>query len=274
MFSLVVANNATRGKVIAHVRPYTLFTQRRFLEYWAFGVTGRTQHYAQGDMLPRLDNTHKAINKSTAEAATLTGNHKGIAYDSTNIFSVTGFSQLEKEHYQPLRGIAKHKVDSSLREKEGHAVAALMRELQASSGTESLEYLWWTRLLKDFPSLTKPCTPDFKKSWEEFYLKAFAVAHDNAAVTALAVPFVREQMQVNYISYPLFWRIAERLGDALESAPLASRYEKRVSRWVVEHVTKLMLDTIADEPWAHQDTTSPLHVDVSSVRAWHEAGLW
>ncbi|CCW67430.1 unnamed protein product [Phytomonas sp. Hart1] len=274
MLSIVVVRRTTRRRTTIPFLPSALVTSRRFLDYWAFGVTGRTQYFAQGDMLPRLDNTRKAINKSTAAAATLTGNPSGIAYDSTNIFSAIGYSQLEKEHYQPLRGISTHKMDTTLREKEGHTVAALMRELKAASGIESLEYLWWDRLLKDFPSLAKPCTPDFKTSWEEFYLKASEVVYDNAAVNLLAVPFVRKQMQVNYISYPLIWRIAERLGNALESSPIASRYEKRISVRVVEHITKLMLDTIANEPWAHQDTTSPLHVDVTSLRAWHEAGFW
>ncbi|EPY41031.1 hypothetical protein AGDE_01971 [Angomonas deanei] len=81
-------------------------------------------------------------------------------------------------------------------------------------------------------------------------------------------------MQKKYISYAMVWRIAERLADALEAAPFLSRYESKTSRPAVERVTKIMLDTIADEPWSHQDATNPLLVDISNFRAWHEAGNW
>ncbi|KEG09896.1 hypothetical protein DQ04_04481060 [Trypanosoma grayi] len=249
-----------------------LLVQRRHVEYWASSVTGRTQAYAQGDMLPRVDNTRHAINKSSSAAASVTGNHLGIAYDSSNIFSVEQYSRLEKEHYQPLRGVSRYKVEP-IQPSDGAKTRELIEELEADVQV-GLDTAWWGAVLKDFPSLTKPCTSEFKAEFTEFYKDAMTVAHDEAAVTALAVPFVRQQMQDHFISFPMFWRIAEKLADALAKAPGAGRHEKRISRIVVERITKIAMNTIGDEPWAHQDMTNPLLFDVSNFRAWHEAGNW
>ncbi|ESL10757.1 hypothetical protein TRSC58_01504 [Trypanosoma rangeli SC58] len=267
---MLVFYAGARGACAAAVA--ALLLQRRHVEYWGSSVTGRTQPYAQGDMLPRLDNTRAAINKSTSAAASLTGNHLGIAYDSSNIFSVDEYSRLEKEHYQPLRGIARYKVEP-IGAGDGLTTQQLLQEL-VRDNVVGLELAWWGAVLKDFPSLKKPCTCEFKAEFVDFYTDALEVAHDEAAVTALAVPFVRKQMQNNFISFPMFWRISEKLADALVMAAAGRRHEMRVSRIVVERVTKIALNTIADEPWAHQDTTSPLLFDVSNFRAWHEAGNW
>ncbi|KAG5473444.1 hypothetical protein LSCM4_03511 [Leishmania orientalis] len=248
----------------------SLTVQQRFAEYWGSGVTGRTQPYAQGDMIPRVDNMRHPVRKATSTAASLTGNPCGIAYDTSNIFHVEGFSPLEKEHYQSLRGSTTHKVEP-LSLHIGKDVMALLKELSEEG---VLEEHWWTRVVKDFPSMKTPCTAELKSAWEKFYTEASGVAHDNEAVKALSKPFLQTQMQRNYISYAMVWRLAECLCDAFESAPDVTAYEKRAGRLVVERVTKLMLDTIADEPWAHQETTSPLHVDISNFRAWHEAGYW
>ncbi|EAN92065.1 putative NADH-ubiquinone oxidoreductase complex I subunit [Trypanosoma cruzi] len=249
-----------------------LLLQRRRVEYWGSSVTGRTQPFAQGDMLPRLDNTRNAINKSSSAAASITGNHLGIAYDGNNIFSVEEYSRLEKEHYQPLRGVSRYKVEP-INEGDGLTTQRLMLELEEDT-VVGLDAAWWGAVFKDFPSLKKPCTSEFKAEFADFYKQALGVAHDEAAVTALAVPFVRRQMQTKFISFPMFWRIAEKLSDALVTAAAGRRHEMRVSRIAVERVTKIALNTIADEPWAHKDTTSPLLFDVSNFRAWHEAGNW
>ncbi|KAH9598990.1 hypothetical protein LSM04_005299 [Trypanosoma melophagium] len=249
-----------------------ILTQRRHVEYWGSSVTGRTQPYAQGDMLPRVDNTRHVINKSSSTAASLTGNHLGIAYDCSNIFSVEGYSQVEKEYYQPLRGISRYKVEP-FPEGDGPRTRKLMEQLELDLNV-GLDAAWWGAVLKDFPSLKTPCTPEFKEEFARFYKSAFSVAHDEEAVTALAVPFVRRQMQEHFISFPMFWRIAEKLADALGKSSGVQHHEKRISRIAVERVTKIALNTIADEPWAHQDTTSPLLFDVSNFRAWHEAGNW
>lgn len=252
--------------------PVTLLLQRRHVEYWGSSVTGRTQPFAQGDMLPRVDNTRHAINRPSAAAASLTGNHLGIAYDSSNIFSVEAYSRLEKEHYQPLRGVARYKVEP-ISETDGPETRRLMEQLE--SGMEvGIDTAWWGAVLKDFPSLKTPCTAEFRAEFADFYKHALDVAHDEPAVTTLARPFVRRQMQVNFICFPMFWRIAEKLADALVKAAEGRRHERRVCRVAVERVTKIALNTIEDEPWAHQDTTSPLLFDVSNFRAWHEAGNW
>ncbi|KAG5490488.1 hypothetical protein JKF63_00608 [Porcisia hertigi] len=244
--------------------------QKRFLEYWGSGVTGRTQPYAQGDMLPRLDNMRNAVKKASSAGASLTGNPAGIAYDASNIFHVEGFSALEKEHYQSLRGATTHKVEP-LPPHIGKDVMAVLRDMSEDA---TLEEHWWARVVRDFPSMKKPCTAEFKSAWEKFYAQATGVAHDDGAVKAIGRPFLQTQMQSNFISYAMVWRLAERLCDAFDTAPGLTVHERRGGRLAVERVTKLMLDTIADEPWAHQETTSPLNVDISNFRAWHEAGNW
>lgn len=261
-----------RKEVAGAAGSVALLLQRRKMEYWGSSVTGRTQPYAQGDMLPRVDNTHHVINKSSAAAASLTGSHLGIAYDESNIFSVEGYSKIEKEHYQPLRGISRYKVEP-ISEGDGPKTRLLMEQLERDLVLR-LDDAWWGAVLKDFPSLKNPCTAEFKTEFAEFYKAALDVAHNELAVTALAVPFVRHQMQVNFISFPMFWRIAEKLADALVRAAEGRRYESRIARIAVERVTKILLNTIADEPWAHNDTTNPLFFDVSNFRAWHEAGNW
>ncbi|KAK7195504.1 NADH-ubiquinone oxidoreductase complex I subunit [Novymonas esmeraldas] len=248
----------------------SLSVQQRFLEYWGSGVTGRTQPYAQGDMIPRVDNMRHVVHKASGAAASVTGDPNGIAYDASNIFHAEGFSRLEKEHYQPLRGIATHKVEP-LPPHIGNDVTALLKDM-AEDGV--LEQHWWARVLKDFPSLKTPCTAEFKSAWNDFYIEACGVAHDDEAVKTLGRPFMRTQMQKNFISYAMVWRLAERLCDAFDTAPDITPYEKRGGRLAVERVTKLLLDTIAEEPWACLETTSPLNVDITNFRAWHEAGNW
>lgn len=269
----IVPKAATRQAVASAFAP-ALVAQQRYLEYWGLTVTGRTQPYAQGDMLPRTDNTRIVVNAPSSAAASVTGNNCGIAYDSSNIFSVEGFSPLERDHYQPLRGLSRYKVDPLQQEGDGPATAELMETMRSGTAEASLTELWWSRVLRDFPSLKTPCTPEFQRAWEEFYIKAASVANDEKAVTALSRPFLQEQLQKNYISHALVWRLAERLGDALNSAPSSSRYERRAGRETVERVTKIMLNTIADEPWSSQDATSPLNLDPSNFRPWHEAGFW
>ncbi|KPA80381.1 putative mitochondrial hypothetical protein [Leptomonas pyrrhocoris] len=265
------ASSALRRRSTTATGPLAcVYSQQRFIEYWGATVTGRTQAYAQGDMLPRVDNTRYVVNKASSAAASLTGNPNGIAYDASNIFHVEGFSPLEKDHYQPLRGIATHKAEP-LAASAAKDAAVVLKDLMEEG---AMEEHWWGRVLKDFPSMKKPCTPEFRSEWEKFYAQACEVAHDNEAVKAMAQPFLRTQMQVNYISYAMVWRLAERLCDALDTAADVNKYERRVGRLAVERVTKLMLDTIADEPWSNQDATNPLFVDVSNFRAWHEAGNW
>lgn len=279
--------------------PSSLRVQRRYLEYWGLSVTGRTQPYAQGDTFPRLDNTKYVVDKPSATAAGLTGNPCNIAYDSENIFSVKGYSAVERDHYQPLRGITRHAPDPvtaqqaqvvsdilvrlfSVPDPAGVEVGTTNNNKNTTAGVggrPTLRQVWWGQLLKDFPSLKTPCTPTFRTNWEVFFAKATAVAHDDAALKALAAPFLREQMQgeKTYICYAMVWRFTERLADALATLGRAAgveRHEQRLSRVVLESVTKRTLDTLADEPWAHPETTSPLNVDVSQFRAWHEAGYW
>nr|CCC89804.1 unnamed protein product [Trypanosoma congolense IL3000] len=264
-------------KIRNQVRPMglaaaTVLIQKRGVEYWGSSVTGRTQPYAQGDMIPRLDNTRHVVNKPSGAAASLTGSNLGIAYDSDNIFSAKDYSCVEKEHYQPLRGIERYKIEP-MNESDGLAARSMLEEAETSK-SRNFEASWWGAVLKDFPSLKKVCDDSFKAEFTEFYRNAISVVHDEAAVKALAVPFVRRQMQENYICFPMFWRIAEKLADAMEKVSHVRNGTRSVSRIAVERVTKIALNTIADEPWAHSEMTSPLLFDVSNFRAWHEAGNW
>lgn len=283
----------------------SLCMQRRLLEYWGIGVTGRTQAYAQGDMFPRLDNMKNCVSKSSSTAAALTGNPNLMEYNEGNIFSVKDYSAAERDHYQPLRGISTHRVDPL---PAGYASTVfelfqrlLNDESDAAAGAGgpaipmpprqnpdipqrglSLRVLWWNTLLTDFPSLKTPVSPvAFRQEWENFFLNAFQVADDAVAVQELGRPFLKKQMEEHFIQYAMIWRFAERLGDAMgmmtsraQHKSVVTPQEHKMAKVVIERVIKLMLDTLASEPWAHQETTSPLHVEVSQFRAWHEAGNW
>ncbi|AAZ10399.1 NADH-ubiquinone oxidoreductase complex I subunit, putative [Trypanosoma equiperdum] len=262
----------TLRKQTLPVATATLLLQRRGVEYWGSSVTGRTQPYAQGDLIPRVDNMRHVVSKSSSAAANLTGSNLGVAYDSDTIFSVAGYSRAEKEHYRPLRGIARYKIEP-MAESDTVAAQGLLEQAEMSKSI-SFVVSWWGGVLKDFPSLKKVCDDTFKEEFTSFYKSALSVAHDDAAVKALAVPFVRRQMQEHYISFPMFWRIAEKLADAIEKVPQMQKPARSVSRIAVERVTKIALNTIADEPWALDEMTSPLLFDVSNFRAWHEAGNW
>lgn len=252
----------------------TLRMPKRFLEYWGIGVTGRTQRYAQGEAFASLDNMHNVCDKPSAAAASLTGNQCNIAYTTDNIFSVKDYSAVENHHYQPLRGVNTHRIDPIAAETAARISGLLAQLLSAPSAPTALRERWWSQLLTDFPSLATPCTPTFRTEWEVYMATATGVGHDDAAVKELAKPFLAKQREEHFISYGMVWRIAERLCDALDSVPGVQAHERRLARVVVERVIKLSLDTIADEPWAHSETTSPLNVDVSQFRAWHEAGYW
>lgn len=278
--------------------PSSLRAQRRFLEYWGIGVTGRTQPYAKGDMFPRLDNMKNAITNPSAAAAAVTGNPNNMCYDSSNIFSVKDYSAGERDHYQPLRGVETHRIDplppgdaatvSALLQRlfatpESHASTAFPRPSNPDLPLEgwALRELWWHKLLTDFPSLRTPATPAFRKEWEDFFLKTAEVADDVHAVQELSRPFILHQLEKHFINYAMIWRITERLADALEGMNPRARHqgvvsadEHRMAKVVLERITKLALDTLASQPWAHQETISPLHVEVSQFRAWHEAGNW
>lgn len=279
--------------------PSSLRAQRRFLEYWGIGVTGRTQPYAKGDMFPRLDNMKNAITNPSGAAAAMTGNANNMCYDSSNIFSVKDYSAAERDHYQPLRGVDTHRIDP-LPPGDAATVTAILQRLFAATENYAstatfprpnppdvplqgwtLRELWWHQLFTDFPSLRTPATAEFRKAWEEFFLKAAAVADNTHAVQEMSRPFILHQLEKNFINYAMIWRITERLADALAGMTPRARHqgvvsadEHRKAKVVLERITKIALDTLASQPWAHQETTSPLHVEVSQFRAWHEAGNW
>lgn len=292
-------SSSSRGMADTASCTGALRAQRRGLEYWGIGVTGRTQPYAQGDMLPRLDNMKQCVAKSSTTAAALTGNPNIMAYDSSTIFSVKDYSAYERDHYQPLRGITTHRVDA-LTPGYASTVSTLLQRLFAVPDGDhginpskpranpdipvrglNLRELWWTRLLQDFPSLKTPATPAFRLEWEQFFIKAAEVSENAKTVQELSRPFILQQLEKHFINYAMIWRIAERLSDALAAMTRKAQHESIVTpqehhmaKVVIERIIKLALDTLAAEPWAHQETSSPLHVEVSQFRAWHEAGNW
>jgi len=99
------------------------------------------------------------------------------------------------------------------------------------------------------------------------------VAHDTDRVAAIARPFVASKLESHRITFPAWWRIAEHLMVGLERMN-TSRYEKLTVRPVVELVTKIALNTVADQPWAHQDYTHPVLMQVTGDRQMHEGGMW
>jgi hypothetical protein len=151
-------------------------------------------------------------------------------------------------------------------------VLALFKELTESKKDE---LLWWGKLFKSFPSFKKALTEETKKEISDWYLGMLQVADDDSAVASAAGNFVVQHLQAHFISLPMWWRMSEALGDALqECAEKKDRYSQQRGRAAVERITKIALNQVNDEVWAHFSLVDPTVNDVGSFRPWHEAGYY
>lgn len=241
------------------------------IEYFAIGVTGRTQDFAQGDKFPTLDNTRVGVVSASGQAAAITGNPNNVLYDSESIFDLRATSKADKAHYRFMNGVDHWKV-VPLNPEESERCATALKEFFSGNDVEKL---FWDKLFKDFPSLKTPFTDTLKSEYTNYFQQVVSVADDEAAVAALAEPFLVRQWAENFMDTATTWRIVEKLSIAVElHMNKSNRYEKRAVRETLERVTKIGLNTLASQPWVHESATNPMTLNVGGCREWHEAGLW
>lgn len=257
---------------LSRVAPSALHVQRRSAEYWGMTVTGRTQPFAQGDMLPRTHNVLSGSKDAAPNAAYLTGSPHNITYDSDSMFNVEAQLGAERYHNLATNGVFAWKINR-IDHGDAKRVVEVFDDLLTQQ-TKQQEYLW-ARLFKDFPTLAKPFQPSLQAEFLEFYRSACGAADSEADVSALAAPFVKRVLEEHYITPHTWWRIAEKLSDAVELLTSEkNRYERRACRNVIERVTKISLNTLGNQKWMHPDAMDPLQMEVGGYRAWHEAGNW
>lgn len=246
-------------------------TTLRRVEYYAVTVSGRTQPYAQGDVLPRLDNTKLAVSNPTGAAAAVTGNQSNPVYTTETMFDLRAAGALECSHFRYSKGIHSWKVEPLA---DGEAMRAA-KSIESLLDSPKVDKLFWDLLFKDFPSMKKAFPEEVKKEFADYFRQIVSLADDDAAVASVAEPFLLKHWETTYINPTTMWRIVETLALAVELQMAANcKYEKRTTRQVLERVTKIGLNTLAKQPWMHEESTSPLFQEVGGFRAWHEAGFW
>lgn len=257
---------------LSRIAPAALLVQRRSTEYWGSTVTGRTQPFAQGDVLPRAHNTFNGSSKAVPNSAALTGASHNVTYDSNSMFDVAAQLGAERYHNHSHNGVFTYRVNP-IDAGDSGKVVEVFDEL-ITQKTKQQEHLWG-RLFKDFPTLKTPLNSALQAEILEFYRAACGAADSEAAVEVLATPFIEKLLVEHTIAPHMVWRIAEKLSDAVELLTTErNRYERRACRNVIERVTKIALNTLEKKPWTHPDAVDPMQMEVGGLRAWHEAGNW
>jgi hypothetical protein len=248
--------------------PSAVVTVRTF-EYWGCWVTPRTQPYCLGDKLPSMYNKTGIANPSK-EAQYLTGNLCHTAYSTEMLRDPATELQSISRQTRFFNGHLKYAV-SPATAKDVNITRDVFNAMYANPDQKDLMF---NIIIKDYPRLKVPLDAETKQKFLDFYKQAIDNALDEEAVNALAKPFVQNMHEQKYISMTYWWRFSESLAAALEAQPSLHRSAKRSYRLVTERVTKIMLNTLADHPWSHDETTSPYLYDVCGHRAMHEAGWW
>lgn len=185
-------------------------------EYWAFGLTGRTQRFTQGDIIPRLDVPMGVTNSNPASGA-LNGSNTIVEYTSDNIFSAKDYSAAEKEQYMSThKCMGKWAVTNKLEPEDSAKTVELFARLKAAESGNGMQTFWFDPLLKDFPSMRKTFTSELQTEFTNFFSAMIEVAHDTDRVAAIARPFVASKLESHFITLPAWWRIAEHLMVGLE----------------------------------------------------------
>jgi hypothetical protein len=251
-------------------RPAALSSSRRTC-YWVLGLSGRVQPYARGDVIPKI-HVERGLTGTSSDAARLTGSQQNIAYDSDNIFDPKAFTPAEGQHYRASCRQLSRWVVPPLPTNESAGVTLKVYERMVQTGKSNL---WFESLWKDYPTFKKAFIefPGLQAQIEEFFRAIITVASDEAAVTAIAKPFMLEKLEKNFIAMHVWWRIAEALMATMDLAK-NSRFENVAAQHVIERVMKIALNTIADQPWAHEELTDTKTVQLIGDRVFHEGGYW
>lgn len=238
--------------------------------YWVIGFNSRGQPYARGDRIPSLD-VPRGVTGTTSEGARLTGNNQNLAYDSDTIFNPTGFSPIEAQHFRyNARQLSRWVVPATDTESVDGTLKVFNR-VMAAGGSAA----WFATLVKDFPSFKAALahSPNLAADIEGFYRKAIAAAADEAAVAAIASPYMMETLEKSFIAPHVQWRIMDALMTTIETFKEA-RFEAATAREVIERVMKIAQNTIADQPWACEELTDTKTVQLVGDRLFHEGGCW
>ena len=256
--------------LVARAATAGVATQRRNYEYWGMHTSPRAQPSAQGDKLSGTLNL-RGIQANPVDAMMLTGNGAVQAYSIDHITDRVAENRMVSKHVNFFNGADKYILDPVTVE-ECRTVLAIYEGFEKGK--------FWARLLKLFPSLKTPLDDATKLRFEEFYAKIIENAHDEAAVHAIAEPFVFEMFETKFISTPYWWRFAESLMDTMTehhtaTASFSGRdYGNRALRVVIERATKVTYNTMNDWNFASDDFTSVHKHNIGAVRAVHEAGYW
>jgi hypothetical protein len=247
-----------------------LLVARRNFEYWGMTVTERTQPCCLGDNLPDQYNL-TGIAKTSTDAQAITGQLWNPIFTQETMTNVSAEVAAQSKNEKYFNGIDTYVVNEVTAE-QAETVLHVFRNLPQKEG---LRDGWWQRLFKLYPALKTPLDATARAQMEKQYESWLVNCCDEKAVADLARPYLVEMMETKYIAQPYWMRIAEALMDELESSANTTRFTKRSMRLVTERIAKISLNTLADHPWSHHETTSPYFMDVGcGHRVITEAGYW
>jgi uncharacterized protein with NRDE domain len=262
---------ARLGKIARAACVMAPSSQLRSYEYWGLHTSPRAQPYAAGDSLNDTMQLHGGVDRMDKEGQYLTGNGMNKAWDVDLLTDRVAENNMWKNTGIYFRHIDKwiiHDVTTA----ECQVAAAIFAKFNKQDMWEKLFLLW--------PNLRKPLDEATQKEFEKFYASIIPIAYDEAAVTAIAAPFVKRMWESKQISQPYWWRFSEALMDVMEAhhmktATFSGReHGARSLRVVIERVTKISYNTMNEWCFASDDFTSPHKFDVCGHRAVHESGFW
>lgn len=265
--SIVVSR---RTAAAASVSAVGAASQLRGYEFWGLHTTPRMPPSLQGDEIPKmLDIVGRE--KNDAEGLYLTGNGAAHGLTTEMLTDRVMENTVLRDKFRFNKGQDKYPLHAIV-EKECEIVGEIYAKFPKDK--------FWARLFKQFPNLAKPLDDAAKKEFEAFFEQTIAVAHDEAAVNAIAKDFVWKYWEQKQIQWCYWWRISEALMDEMTAFHGATSsyagldFGNRATRVVIERVTKISLNTMTEWSFASTDMTHTFHVDPSSHRAVHEAGYW
>ena len=245
-------------------------SQMRGYEFWGLHTTPRMPPDLQGDEIPKmLDQVGR--DRNDPEGLYLTGNGAAHGLTADLLTDKVAENKIFKTKFRFNNGQNKYYLNDIVAE-ECTTVSAIYAKMPKDN--------MWNALFKKYPNLAKPLDEATRAEFESFYEKTIELAHDEAAVEAIAKDFVWKMWETKQMQWCYWWRIAEALMDEMNTFHSATAsytgkdFGNRATRVVIERLTKISLNTIEEWSFASSDMTHTFHVDPSSHRVVHEAGYW
>jgi hypothetical protein len=241
--------------------------QVRCIEQWKAQVMPVQQPFAMGVMMD-VQNSGM-VDEGSAEGLYMCGNQRiNQVYDTDMLTNADRECQAIKNSegfYRPGKnGYVVHPVT----ERQCESAAANFNSFQDN------HELWFACLFKFYPSLAKPLDAATQAEFVERYRAAIPVAHDQDQLLAILGDFVLRMYTEKYITWTYWWRLEEALVEASEQQPVVDRHTHQAINVVYERITKIILNHVAAQPWAHEVLSNSNTMDVSTFRPTHEAGYW